>query len=74
LKNNSFIRHHPTHLFSCDAAQIVKCDCTKEDEVDENPSGLGEEQGVLTATTELDEYLPLPQVRQNNPDGIAFDV
>jgi hypothetical protein len=52
----------------------MKCDCTAEDEVDENPSGPGEEQGVLSATTELIEYLALPQVRQNNPDGIAFDV
>lgn len=52
----------------------MKCDCTAEDEVDETPSGLGEEQGVLSATAELDEYLALPQVRQNNPDGIAFDV
>ena len=52
----------------------MKCDCTAEDEVDETPSGLGEEQGVLSAKAELDEYLALPQVRQNNPDGIAFDV
>jgi hypothetical protein len=52
----------------------VKCDYTAEDEVNETPSGLGEEQGVLSATSELDEYLALPQVRQNNPNGIAFDV
>jgi hypothetical protein len=65
---------HPSSSFSYDVAQIVKCDRFAEDEVDENPSGLGEEQGVLTATTELDEYLALPQVRQNNRDGIAFDV
>jgi hypothetical protein len=60
--------------FSYDVAQIVKCHCTVEDEVDETPSGLGEEQRVLSARAELDEYLALPQVRQNNPDGVAFDV
>jgi hypothetical protein len=44
------------------------------DEIDENPSRLGEEQGVLSATSELYEYLALSKVRQNNPGGIAFDV
>jgi hypothetical protein len=73
LKINSFILHHLLS-FSYDVAQIVKCDCTAEDEVDETPSGLGEEQGVLCATAILDEYLALPHVRQNNPDGVAFDV
>jgi hypothetical protein len=73
LKINSFILHHLLS-FSYDVAQIVRFDCTPEDEVDDTPSGFGEEQGVLNATTELDEYLALPQVRQNNPYGIAFDV
>jgi hypothetical protein len=73
LKIISFILHHLSS-FSYDVAQIVKCDCTAEDEVDETPSRLGEEQGVLSATAELDECLALPQVRQNNPDGIVFYV
>jgi hypothetical protein len=73
LNINYFILHHLSS-FSSDVAQIVKCDCTAEDEVHENPSWLGEGQGVLNATAELDEYLVLPQVRQNNLDGIAFDV
>jgi hypothetical protein len=62
LKINSFILHHLSS-FSYNVAQIVKCDCTQEDEVDENPPRLGEEQGVISATTELDEYLALPQMR-----------
>jgi hypothetical protein len=74
MKINSFILNHPTHLFIYDVALVVKCDCTAEDEVDENPSGFGEEQKALNATAGLDEYLALPQVLQNNPDGNAFDV
>jgi hypothetical protein len=74
LKIISFILHHLSS-FSYDMNfEIVKCDYTAEDEVDETPSGLGEEHGVLSATPELDEYLALPQVRQNNPNGIALDV
>jgi hypothetical protein len=62
-------------LINDDTAQIVKCDCTTEDEVDENPSGLGEEQGVLNTTAaELDENMALPQVRPNIHDGIEFDI
>jgi hypothetical protein len=52
----------------------MKCGFTAHDEVDENPSRLGEEQGVLSAITELDEYMALPHVRQNNSEGISFDV
>jgi hypothetical protein len=73
LKIISFILHHLLS-FSYYVAQIMKYDCTAEDEVDETPSGFGEEQGVLSAIAELDEYLALPQVRQNNPNGIAHDV
>jgi hypothetical protein len=61
-------------LICDDAAQSVKCDCTAGDEVDENPSGLGEEQGILNATAELDENMALPQVGQNIHDGIEFDI
>jgi hypothetical protein len=52
----------------------VICECTAEDRVVENPSRLGEEHRVLSAKAELDEYLALAKVRQNNLYGITFDV